>query len=88
VGLRNNLVCGHAAGISWQLQCADWVVVQLIQRKIPWGEAVLRLRESKTTLLTGINEESGRRSAALTRSAEAQRANRGALLNAFTRLVP
>jgi hypothetical protein len=52
------------------------------------GEAVLRLRESKTTLLTGINEESGRRSAALTRSAEAQRANRGALLNAFTRLVP
>jgi hypothetical protein len=23
VNLRNNRVCGHAAGISWQLQCAE-----------------------------------------------------------------
>jgi hypothetical protein len=71
---------------EWDRQ--DQVVVQLIQRKISWGEAVLRLRESRTTLLTGINEESQRRGTALTRSAEAQRANRAALLNAFTRLVP
>jgi hypothetical protein len=71
---------------EWDRQ--DRVVVQLIQRKIPWGEAVLRLRESRTALLTGINDESNRRGAALTRSAEAERANRTALLNAFTRLVP
>jgi hypothetical protein len=71
---------------EWDRQ--DRVVVQLIQRKVSWGEAVLRLRESRTVLLTGINEESQRRGAALTRSAEAERANRTALLNAFTRLVP
>jgi hypothetical protein len=70
----------------WDRQ--DRLVVQLIQRKIPWGEAVLRLRESRTALLTGINEESNRQGSALTRSAEAERANRTALLNAFTRLVP
>jgi hypothetical protein len=72
---------------------ADWdrqdrVVVQLIQRKTSWGEAVLRLRESRTALLTGINEETERQGSALTRSAQAERANRIALLNAFTRLVP
>ena len=71
---------------EWDRQ--DRVAVQLIQRKIPWGEAVLRLRQSRTVLLTGINEESERQGAALTRSAEAERANRTALLNAFTRLVP
>ncbi len=71
---------------EWDRQ--DLVVVQLIQRKVSRGEAVLRLRESRTTLLTGINEESKRQGAALTRSAETERANRIALLNAFTRLVP
>jgi hypothetical protein len=71
---------------EWDRQ--DRVLVQLIQGRIPWGEAVLRLRESRTALLTGINEESKRQSTALTRSAEAERANRTALLNAFTRLVP
>jgi hypothetical protein len=71
---------------EWDRQ--DRVVVQLVQGRIPWGEAVLRLRESRTALLTGINEESKRQSIALTRSAEAERANRAALLNAFTRLVP
>jgi hypothetical protein len=93
---RNEIVAAGAGdGLSGYVPIvlAEWdrqdrVVVQLIQRKISWGEAVLRLRESRTTLLTGINEESGRRGAALTRSAEARRANRAALLNAFTRLVP
>jgi hypothetical protein len=93
---RNEIVAAGARGslsgfvpivlAEWDRQ--DRVVVQLIQRKIPWGEAVLRLRESRTALLTGINEESNRQGVALTRSAEAERANRTALLNAFTRLVP
>jgi hypothetical protein len=79
---------GYVPAVLAEWDRQDRVVVQLIQRQIPWGEAVLRLRESRTALLTDINEESERRGAALTRSAEAERANRTALLNAFTRLVP
>jgi hypothetical protein len=71
---------------NWDRQ--DRIVVQLVQRKIPWGEAVLQLKTSKTVLLAGINEENERRGSALTRSTEAQQANRAALLNAFARLVP
>jgi hypothetical protein len=72
---------------------ADWdrqdsIVVQLVQRKIPWGEAVLRLKASRTALLAGISEETDRRGSAVTRSAEAARSNRAALLNALVRLVP
>jgi hypothetical protein len=34
----------------WDRQ--DRIVVQLVQRKIPWGEAVLRLKASRTVFLT------------------------------------
>jgi hypothetical protein len=70
----------------WDRQ--DRIVVQLVQRKIPWGEAVLRLKASRTGLLTDISEENDRRSSAISRSAEAEQANRAAMLNAFARLVP
>jgi hypothetical protein len=66
----------------------DRIIVLLMQQKITWGEAVLRLKASRTTLLAGISEETERRGSELSRSAEAERANRAALLNAFTRLVP
>jgi hypothetical protein len=66
----------------------DRIAVQLKQRQITWGEAVLRLKASRTALLAGISEETERRGSELSRSAEAERANRAALLNAFTRLVP
>jgi hypothetical protein len=86
-GARGSLA-GYVPIVRAEWDRQDRVVVQLIQRKIPWGEAVLQLRESRTALLTGINGESERRGAALTRSAEAERANRTALFNAFTRLMP
>jgi hypothetical protein len=70
----------------WDRQ--DRIVVQLVQRKIPWGEAVLRLKASRTGLFTDLSEENDRRSSALSRSAEAEQANRAAMLNAFARLVP
>jgi hypothetical protein len=79
---------GYAPIVLAEWDRQDRVVVELSQRKISWGEAVLRLRESRTTLLTGINEETERQSSALTRSAQAERANQTALINAFTRLVP
>jgi hypothetical protein len=66
----------------------DRIVVELVQRKISWGEAVLRLKASRTALVTGVSDEADRRGAALTRSAEAERANRAALMNAWFRLVP
>ena len=70
----------------WDRQ--DRIVVQLVQRKIPWGEAVLRLKASRTVFLTGISEENDRRGSALSRAAEAEQANQAAMLNAFARLVP
>jgi hypothetical protein len=70
----------------WDRQ--DRIVVQLVQRKIPWGEAVLRLKASRTVFLTDISEKNDRRGSALSRSAEAEQANRAAMLNAFARLVP
>jgi hypothetical protein len=70
----------------WDRQ--DRIVVQLVQRKIPWGEAVLRLKASRTVFLTGISEENDRRGSAVSRAAEAEQANQAAMLNAFARLVP
>jgi hypothetical protein len=87
IAARNSL-SGYVPIVLADWDRQDRVVVQRIQQKIPWGEAVLRLRESRTALLTDINEESDRQGSALTRSAEAERANRTPLLNAFTRLVP
>jgi len=66
----------------------DQILVLLAQRKIPWGEAVLRLRASRTALLKDITEKSDWRSAEFSRSTETTRANVTALLNALTRLVP
>ena len=66
----------------------DRILVLLIQRKIHWGEAVLRLKASRTDLLAGLAEESEQRAAAYERSSEAARADRVALLNAVFRLAP
>ena len=66
----------------------DRIIVQLMQRKISWGEAILQLKASRTILLAGISEESEHRGSERSRSAEADRANHAAMLNAFTRLVP
>jgi hypothetical protein len=71
---------------GWDRQ--DHIAVRLLQRKITWGEAVMRLKASNTTLLAGLGEEANRRLSALTRSAEAERAHRAALLNAFSGFAP
>jgi hypothetical protein len=66
----------------------DRIIVQLMQRKISWGEAILQLKASRTVLLAAISAESEHRGSERSRSAEADRANHAAMLNAFTRLVP
>ena len=66
----------------------DRILVLLVQRKIAWGEAVLRLKASSTVLQAGITEETSRRDTESRRSSDAERAHRAALLNAFFRLVP
>jgi hypothetical protein len=67
---RRNEVVAAAARSSLSgyipIVLADWdrqdrIVVQLVQRKIPWGEAVLRLKASRTALLAGVSEENDRR---------------------------
>jgi hypothetical protein len=66
----------------------DRIIVQLMQRKISWGEAILQLKASRTVLLAAISAESEHRGSERSRSAEADRANHAAMLSAFTRLVP
>jgi hypothetical protein len=66
----------------------DHVFVQIVHGKIPWGDAVLRLKASRTALWSTIAEENDRRSLEFDRSTEAARANRTAILDAFTQMVP
>jgi hypothetical protein len=66
----------------------DHIFVQLVQGRIRWGDAVLRLKASRTALWSAVAEENDRRYTEFERSTEAARANRTAILDALTQMVP
>jgi hypothetical protein len=66
----------------------DRIYTLLIQKKITWGEAVLRLKASRTGLLESLAATNDRLQAEATQSEQAVRVNQTGLLNALTRLAP
>jgi hypothetical protein len=78
----------HIPAILANRDRQDHIFVQLVQGKIRWGDAVLRLKASRTVLWSAVAEENDRRDTEFERSTEAARANRTAILDAFTQMMP
>jgi hypothetical protein len=66
----------------------DATFVQLTERKVTWGEAVMRLRKTRTTLRADLTAHADQVLAELGKQEEEQRNRRATILSSIMRVLP
>jgi hypothetical protein len=66
----------------------DATFVQLTERKVTWGEAVMRLRKTRTTLRADLTAHADQVLAELGKQEEEQRNRRATILSSIVRVLP